>query len=92
MKPLLIATLSTVLVLSGCGRSGNTSSYDAELQKRTEAQWHDYDRQSKRADEYQAKVEQQNARFDRIMDKWEEQARRQDAILEAMEKQHGIAR
>lgn len=85
MKPLLIATLSASVLLSGCGRGGNTSSYDAELQKRTEAQLDDYDRQSKKVDEQQTKL-------DALLHKWEEQARRQDAVLDALEKQHGIER
>ena len=92
MTRQLIVALTVSALLSACSRTASTSSSDADLQKRTERQMDDYDRQSKRADDQQAKVEQQNAKFDALLDKWEEQARRYDAILYAMEKQNRTER
>lgn len=53
----------------------------------------DFDRQTKRVDESQAKLDEQDRRYDKLLEKWEEeQARRYDAILEAMEKQQGVTK
>jgi hypothetical protein len=93
MKTYSLLSLVIALLCAGCGQRNDTSAYDAESQeqqRRTRVQMDDYDRQTKRVDELQAKQDEQNRRFDKILDKWEEQARRHDAILDAMEKQQGV--
>ena len=94
------------LLASGCYRSGGTSGYDAEWERKSAQQFADYDRQTKavdanlavmerqnkRVDAAQDKVDEQAKRMDRLFEKWEAQAKRQDAILEAQEKKLGITK
>jgi septal ring factor EnvC (AmiA/AmiB activator) len=93
MNTYLRFLFATVLLFAGCHPSADQSADDAEWeaqQKRTNAQLDDYDRQTRRVDEFQAKTDDQLRRLDTIIEKWEEQARRYDAILDAMEKQQGL--
>jgi hypothetical protein len=89
MKTSTLLLLASALLCAGCREPNQSSGFDAEWENRTRAQMDDFDRQTKRADELQAKMEEQNKRYDKMLEKWEEQARRYDAILEAMEKQQG---